>query len=182
MLNISVAVAAISSAAIVLTFNLRSSVRILKRIDWSMLVFFGGLFVLVGGLKNTGVLDMLAINVLHITGGNLAIAITVIFLLSAALSIFIDNVALVAAFIPIIQGLALHGGMELAPLTWALSLGVCFGGLATPFGTATNIAGLSTCSKMNHVICWRTYFRAALPLMALAVLFANAILVLRYAF
>jgi len=181
LIDISVAVAAISAATIILAFDFRDSFRILKRIDWSILIFLGGVFVIVGGLKNTGILNMLAMGILGMTGGNFTVAVTMVFWLSALLSIFLDNVALATAFVPVIQGLALYGDMTLAPLAWALSLGIYLGGIATPFSTATNIAGLAVCKRMNHPISWKVYFRATLPLTILAVFLANALLILRYA-
>ncbi|MEM3736574.1 MAG: SLC13 family permease [Candidatus Bathyarchaeia archaeon] len=181
IVGISAAMAAIFAATLILAFDLRGSFGIIKKVDWSILLFFGGLFVVVGGLKNTGVLNLVATAISSVTGENLVIAITVVFLLAAVLSIFVDNVALATAFIPVIQGIAVYDGLELAPLAWALSLGVCFGGVATPFGTATNIAGLSICNRMNHPICWKSYFRTTAPLTLMVLLLADTFLILRYA-
>ncbi|MFH1328366.1 MAG: SLC13 family permease [Candidatus Bathyarchaeota archaeon] len=180
MIGISVATAAIIPASIVLAFDWKGSVGVLKKVDWGILVFFGGLFVIVGGLSNTGVLNIAALGLVGLTGNNLMIAITLILWLTAILSTFIDNVALVTALVPVIAGISALADVGLQPLAWALAIGACFGGLVTPFGTATNIAGLSVCRKMNHTVIWGYFFRISLPVTIIALVSANLLLIIRY--
>ena len=109
--------------------------------EWITIFFFIGLFIVVHGLDSTGLLKLLADNVLALTGGNLSATAMVILWASAILSAFVDNIPFVATMIPLIKAMApTFGGPEgLMPLWWALSLGACLGGNGTLIGASANL-------------------------------------------
>jgi Na+/H+ antiporter NhaD/arsenite permease-like protein len=146
----------------------------LKRVEWSVLVFFGSLFVMVGGLEAAGVWDLVvgfaqgASNVPPVLFG-VALLWTV-----AILSSVIDNVPVTIAFIPIIQGLG-DTGMEVGPLWWALAFGAGFGGNGTIIGSTANIVVASLSERSRHPITPRLWFRRGLPIMLITCLIASVL-------
>ena len=108
--------------------------EIMKKVDYKTLVFFTGLFMVVGGLEQTGILEIVAGFIGKISGGNVYLMIAIIIWVSAIASAFIDNIPFAATMIPVIQSLAQTSGVSLPTMTWALSMGTDIGGSATPIG------------------------------------------------
>ena len=136
-LGIQSATIAIAAAAVILLLN-RSKVdpeEIISTIEWPTIVFFVGLFGVVGGLQQTGVIDMMAQFLLEVTKGNDTLMLLLILWVSAILSSFLDNIPFVATLIPLIITMG-NSGMDVAPLWWALSLGACLGGNGTLVGAS----------------------------------------------
>ena len=122
-------------------------------VDWRTILFFIGLFVCVGGLEETGVLNALADFIGEISGGSIVMAITVILWVSAFASAVVDNIPYVATMIPLIQDLAVKmGAADVKPLWWALSLGACLGGNATIIGASANVIVAGISAKNGHRI------------------------------
>lgn len=103
--------------------------NILSRLEWLAIFFFVGLFILVGGLVETGVIKAMAAEAIKITSGNVTASTMLILWLSAIASAFIDNIPFVATLIPMIKEMGAMGMTNLEPLWWALSLGACLGGI-----------------------------------------------------
>jgi Na+/H+ antiporter NhaD/arsenite permease-like protein len=121
-----------------------------KDVEWWTLLFFLLLFAQAGTLKYTGATDILAGKIAHFTGNNLNFLIGGILWLSAIGSSILDNVVLVAAFIPIVQGF--HSmGFSLQPLWWALLFGGCLGGNITMVGSTANIVALGILEKEKRI-------------------------------
>jgi len=154
--------------------------HIIKGLDWRTLLFFLGLFVCVGGLEVTGVLEKLADLIGKASGDNLAIALTFILWLSAFASALIDNIPFAATMCPVIQRLALAQGFETKPLAWSLALGTDIGGNGTPIGASANVVGTAIAEKEGYRIGWGRYCKYALPAMLLVVGICNIYLILRY--
>ncbi|TDF97691.1 SLC13 family permease [Paenibacillus piri] len=150
------------------------------RVEWTTIFFFVGLFVLVSGLVETGVIAALAEHTMNLTGGDVAKSSVLILWLSAMASAFLDNIPFVATMIPMIQEMGAMGVDNLEPLWWSLALGACLGGNGTLIGASANliVAGLS--AREGHPISFVSYLKIAFPLMVLSIIIANVYIYLRY--
>ncbi len=154
--------------------------HIIKGLDWRTLLFFFGLFVCVGGLEVTGVLQELADLIGKTSGSNLVIALTFILWLSAFASALIDNIPFAATMCPVIARLSATQGFETQPLAWSLALGTDIGGNGTPIGASANVVGTAIAEKEGYKIGWGRYCKYALPVMMLVVGLCNIYLIVRY--
>lgn len=153
---------------------------VLKRLDCKTLLFFIGLFVVVSGLEQAGVLTWLAELISRASGGSAAAILIIIIWGSAVASAFIDNIPFAATMIPVIKTLAATQGMELSTLAWALSMGTDIGGNATPIGASANVVGTSIAAKNGHPIGWGRYCKALAPATILVCLISSAYMLLCY--
>ncbi len=156
----------------------RDSFEVLKKVDYKTLLFFIGLFVVVGGLEETGILEMIAGFIEKLSGGNAYIMIAIIIWLSAVASALIDNIPFAATMVPVIARLG--SGSFLNVLAWSLSIGTDIGGSATPIGASANVVGISVAEKAGHKIGWGRYCKAAVPATFLVVLVSMIVIFLRY--
>lgn len=141
---------------------------ILEAVDWTTLVFFGGLFLIVGGVERSGALEAVARGILDLGGGP-AVALSVLLWVGALGSALVDNVPFATTMAPVIGHLA-GAGLSLKPLVWAGALGTDIGGNATPIGAAANVIGLATYERATgERVRWGEYLRAALPATVLTV-------------
>ncbi|GIP39881.1 membrane protein [Paenibacillus sp. J31TS4] len=152
----------------------------LHKVEWPTIFFFVGLFVLVAGLVETGVISRLATEAIELTGGNVTSSALLILWLSALASAFLDNIPFVATMIPMIQEMGNQGIQNLEPLWWSLALGACLGGNGTLIGASANliVAGLS--GKEGHPISFVQYLKIGFVVMLFTVVVANIYLYLRY--
>lgn len=154
---------------------------ILKKVDYKTLLFFVGLFVVVGGLEQTGVLEMIASFIEKVCGGNVFAMVLIIMWISAIASAFVDNIPFAATMVPVIKSLAATTvGAELPVLAYALSVGTDIGGSATPIGASANVVGTSVISKAGHPVGWSKYCKTAIPATAIVIIIAMIVIKLRY--
>ncbi|MCL4436813.1 MAG: SLC13 family permease [Thaumarchaeota archaeon] len=182
-LQISIAVVGILVALVLLVLGgnpASKTPRFLEKMDWSTIVFFGTLFVVVGGMEYTGVIEMLAHSITSIGGGSHLTLVSLILWLSAGASAIIDNVPFAATMTPLIKVVSQTAQVTQNPLTWSLALGTDMGGIATPIGASANVVGLSVAEKHQHRISWSQYCKLAIPATILAVGFSHLLLILRY--
>ena len=158
----------------------RRAGRILARVDYKTLLFFIGLFVVVSGLEETGVLEWLASLISMASGGNPLTIVAIIIWGSAIASAFIDNIPFAATMIPVIRTLAETQGVPLSTLAWALSMGTDIGGNATPIGASANVVGTSIAAKSGHPIGWGRYCRSMAPATAMVIFISTLFMFLRY--
>ena len=151
-----------------------------SKIEWPTLFFFIGLFVLVGGLIDTGIIGRLAQFAIELTGGDTLIASTLIVWLSAIASAFIDNIPFVATMIPLIQDMGLKGVGNLETLWWSLALGACLGGNGSLIGASANLIVAGLAAQQGHKISFMRFLVIGFPLMIVSVIMANIYLYLRY--
>lgn len=169
------------TGAIVLVFlSGISSEEILREVEWKTIFFFIGLFILVGGIEATGVIQTLAGYVLNLTGGDLVMTTIAILWVSAIASAFIDNIPFVATMIPMIVEMGHISDMELYPLWWALSLGACLGGNGTVIGASANVVAIGLAEGQGYRITFGSYFRVAFPFMLLTVFISMIYIIFRY--
>ena len=141
----------------------KSAGELLKKVDYKTLLFFIGLFVVVGGLEQTGILEIIAAFIGKVSGGNSKLMVAIIIWVSGIASAFIDNIPFAATMIPVIKSLAETEGIALPILAWALAMGTDIGGSATPIGASANVVGTSVAAKSGYPVGWGRYCKAMAP-------------------
>ena len=167
-------------AVVTLITSGRYALEILKRVDYKTLLFFIGLFIVVGGLEQTGILELIAGLIGEVSRGNLKIMVAIIIWVSAVASAFVDNIPFAATMVPVIQSLAAVQGVDTATLAWALSMGTDIGGSATPIGASANVVGTSVAAKNGHVIGWGKYCKTAIPATVVVIAVSMIFIFFRY--
>lgn len=152
---------------------------VLHEVEWTTLFFFIGLFIVVGGLEATGVLEWLANEAMRITGGDPFITAMAILWIAAIASAFVDNIPFVATMIPIIAALEQAGG-NIEAYWWALSLGACLGGNGTLIGASANVVVAGLAEHRGHRISFNQYLVYGFPLMLLSIIISAVYIYFRY--
>ena len=179
--GLTVAFIGVAIAVITLITSVKHIGYIMKRVDYKTLLFFIGLFIVVGGLEQTGVLEIIAGFIEKICGGNVFAMVLIIMCVSAIASAFVDNIPFAATMVPVIKTLAATTpGAELSVLAYALSVGTDIGGSATPIGASANVVGTSVISKAGHPVGWGKYCKSAIPATAIVLTIAIIVIKLRY--
>ena len=154
--------------------------EILKGVDYKTLAFFVGLFIVVGGLEQTGILVMIANLIGKISAGNFYVMVAIIIWISAVCSAFVDNIPFAATMIPIIESLASTQGIPINTLAWTLAIGTDIGGSATPIGASANVVGVAKATEAGHPIKWGRYCLAMAPATILVVAISMVMIFVRY--
>ena len=176
--GLTVATIGLGIAILTLVTSGKEAVELMKKVDYKTLLFFVGLFVVVGGLEQTGVLEVIAGLIAKVSGGNIKLMIAIIIWGSAIASAFVDNIPFAATMIPVIKSLAVAQGVDLSTLAWALSMGTDIGGSATPIGASANVVGTAVAAKHGHPIGWGKYCKEVATIMV--VLFSMLFIFVRY--
>lgn len=158
----------------------RYALELLSKVDYKTLLFFIGLFMVVGGLEQTGILEIIAGYIGKVSNGNLKLMVAIIIWVSAIASAFVDNIPFAATMIPVIKSLAETQGVNLEILAWALSMGTDIGGSGTPIGASANVVGTSVAAKNGYVIGWGKYCKSAAPATIIVVAVSMVIIFVRY--
>lgn len=167
-------------AVLTLLASPQNAVKILKSIDYQTVLFFIGLFVVVGGLEETGVLEIIATFIGKVSGGNIKLMIAIIIWVSAIASAFVDNIPFAATMIPIIKSLSVTQNTSLSVLAWALSMGTDIGGSATPIGASANVVGTSVAAREGYPISWGAYCKKVVPATIIVLVISMIIIFMRY--
>lgn len=179
-LGIESATVALTAAGVMLLIGGQDAEDVILGVEWSTILFFIGLFVVVGGLNSTGVISMLANAMLGLVGDNQVLAIVLLLWASALISAFLDNIPFVATLIPMIQTMQ-QGGMDVQPLWWALSLGACLGGNGSLIGASANVVLAGVSAKNGYPITFMGYLKKGFPMMLLSVAICTVYLLIRFA-
>ena len=172
---------ALSGAAAALVWVQPDLHETLKRVEWNVLIFFGGLFVMVGGLESAGVLQQLgelisrAGNISPVVFGVITIWVV------AILSSLVNNIPVTIALIPVFAELE-RTGINIQPLWWALAFGAGFGGNGTIIGSAANVFVVSFSERTKHPITSQLWAKRGLPVMILTCFVGSVLYVLAYPF
>jgi Na+/H+ antiporter NhaD/arsenite permease-like protein len=153
---------------------------LIKKVDYQTLLFFIGLFVVVGGLEETGILELMASLIGKVCDGNVHLMLAIILWVSAVASAFIDNIPFAATMIPVISNLAATQGVPLEVLSWSLAMGTDIGGSATPIGASANVVGIATAAKEGHIIKWGRYCKLMVPATIIVMVISNIVIFARY--
>ena len=179
--GLTVSTIGVAIAIVTLIVAGKDALELLKKVDYKTLLFFVGLFVVVSGLEETGVLEILAGLIGSVSGGNIAVMIAIIIIVSAVASAFIDNIPFAATMIPVITDLASDvAGVNLTVLAWALAIGTDIGGSATPIGASANVVGIATAAREGHILKWGKYCKYMAPATIIVVAISLAMIYVRY--
>ncbi|MGL4913232.1 MAG: ArsB/NhaD family transporter, partial [Romboutsia sp.] len=179
VINVESSVVALTGATVMLLIGKQDIDEILASIEWSTIIFFIGLFIIVGGLQEVGVINQLAIFLISATEGHPVLTMLIILWLSALVSSFLDNIPFVATLIPLILTMESQG-VDVMPLWWATSLGACLGGNGTLIGASANIVLANVGQKHGHPISFKSYFKIGFPIMILTVLISTIYLLIKF--
>jgi len=154
----------------------------LSEVEWSALLFFCGLFVIVAGVEHAGLLNILGDELMAYTGGDAAVTAVSTLWLSAIVSAAVDNIPFVATMIPLVESMeaGLGGKAALEPVWWSLALGACLGGNGSLVGAAANVMVAGISERAGHPISFATFLKVGVPLMLLTIVIANAYLYVRH--
>ena len=184
--HMEVSIAALFGASLLFTYGLiTKKVDLLelieKDIEWTTLLFFMFLFILVGAVEETGLLDIIADWVLHLSHGSLVASICLILWVSAIMSAFVDNIPFTATMLPIVGYLTqVIPGADSGVLWWALAFGACFGGNGTMIGASANVVTLGIAESAGHPMKFFGFMKVAFPYMIISVAIANVWLLIFY--
>jgi Na+/H+ antiporter NhaD/arsenite permease-like protein len=184
-INIEPSIIALSGAGILMIVAKSRPEHILRQVDWSTLIFFAGLFIIISGAVKAGTIDLLSSIVLQISGGNPWLLFFMIIWISAIASAFMDNIPFAATMIPLIFALyntesvaAVFGSLAINPLWWALSLGVGFGGNGTLIGSSAGIVATGLAELNGHRITFNQFLRVGFPFMIATVAVGSIVLLI----
>ncbi|BDG45970.1 ArsB/NhaD family transporter [Parageobacillus sp. KH3-4] len=187
VIHVDAAVIAMTGAVILMLIGVQEHEieDVFTSIEWVTIFFFAGLFTLVGGLVDIGLIKSLAEKALEVTGGDISVAAYFILWSSGIASATIDNIPFVATMIPLIKDMAV--GMGLSPdsaqievLWWALSLGACLGGNGTLIGASANVIVAGIASREGHGFSYMDFLKIGAPLTFIALLLSHIYLFVRY--
>ena len=178
-LGVESCVVALTAAGVLMLISGERIEEALAHVEWTTLVFFAGLFIIVGALSEVGVIGMLAQALIDVTGGSTFVAMLVLLFASAVVSSFLDNIPFVATMIPILLSMEATG-MDVAPLWWAVSLGACLGGNGTLIGASANVVMSDISRKNGHVITFAHFFKVGFPTMLATVAVSAIYLIVRF--
>jgi len=148
----------------ILTSKKTSIHEAFSSVEWTTLLFFAGLFVMVAGIEKTGVLEELSHMVVNSTSDIFILALIVLWV-SGFVSMILDNIPFVTVMIPVIAGIqASFGDVDVSILWWALSLGACLGGNGTLIGASANVISADLAKKNGVNITFLNYMKFSLPL------------------
>lgn len=170
---------ALTAAGIMLLIGRQDVEEAIAGVEWSTLIFFIGLFIVVGGLQETGVIQIVANTLVDMTAGHMTLTILLILWVSAIISAFLYNIPFVATLIPLILTME-SSGVDVAPLWWAVSLGACLGGNGTLIGASANVVLSGISNRHGFPITFASYFKVGFPLMLLSVGICTIYMLLRY--
>jgi len=186
MLGLEVSIIALGGAAVLLVVTGKQPYIALRHVEWPTLLFFCGLFVIVGGVELSGALELLAHNILEITQGELGATMFTITIVSAFASAFVDNIPFTATMIPIIENISIDPAFahnltafDYNPLWYALAFGADLGGNGTLIGASANLVAIAIAEKFGYRIFFREFLIKGLPLMIITTLVAFGVFYLR---
>ncbi|MEJ9182426.1 SLC13 family permease, partial [Bacillus thuringiensis] len=187
IIHVDAAVIAMTGATLLMLIGVKEHdiEDVFAHVEWVTIFFFAGLFVLVGGLIDIGLISSLAKEVIGVTNGDIGFAAILILWVSGIASATIDNIPFVATMIPLIQDLATGLGLsvdspQIEVLWWALSLGACLGGNGTLIGASANVVVAGIAKREGHAFSYMDFLKIGLPLTIVALLLSHAYIYLRY--
>lgn len=179
VIHVESCVVALTAATVMLLIGKQDVESTIAEVEWTTIVFFTGLFVVVGGLVETGFIDKLAHIIITVSADKPIMTILILLIASALLSCILDNIPFVATLIPLIIVMG-ENGVDIMPLWWAISLGACLGGNGTIIGASANVVLTGISAKHGHPISFKQFLKLGFPTMLISVAISAVYLVLRY--
>ncbi len=177
-LHIESATIALAGATILLLWTRTDPHHAIREVEWTTLFFFVGLFIVVEGLVQTGIIRAVAQAILRVVGGNCNLASMVLLWMSAVISGVVDNIPYTVTMIPLVESLG--QAMSVMPLWWSLALGACLGGNTTLVGASANIVVASLAERSGHPIRFWHFFGYGALTTFVSLILATAYIWLRY--
>jgi Na+/H+ antiporter NhaD/arsenite permease-like protein len=181
--HVEVSVIALGGAAVLLVITRAHFEKILHEVDWSTLIFFTGLFIIVGIAQHVGLINILSSAAINLTGGNFWNTYIMIIWLSGIASAFIDNIPFTATMIPLIETLNADPNIaltvnefQISPLWWALAIGADFGGNGTLIGSSAGVVAAGLSERFGYRISFIRWFKIGFPFMLITLAIATVIL------
>lgn len=178
--NIGLAVIAVLGAIVLIFISKRNPEEVFAKVEWDTLFFFGGLFVLVEGIENLGIIKKIGEHILMVTNGNLELTSSLVLILSTILSPIIGSIPHTLSFGKIIAEIISGYQGQTEALWWALSLGACLGGNMTIVGAAANIVGSSVAKKVGIEISFKEFFKWGLIVVTQSTILSLIYIYVRY--
>jgi len=178
-LGLEPATVALTGAAVMLAVSRNTVEEALAGVEWATLLFFAGLFVMVGALEETGAIKEVADGIASLTAGDRTAELIGISWSAAIGSAVVDNIPFTATMIPVVEQLQGDASGDDA-YWWALSLGACFGGNATIIAAAANVAASGMSARAGYPITFMSFLRIGVPVTFVSMLLATAYIGLRY--
>jgi Na+/H+ antiporter NhaD/arsenite permease-like protein len=182
-LHLPAGIISLAGMCIVLILCKEKTEDMLRNVEWEAILFFIGLFMIIGALEHNGVIDLLASYMLRYCGENLFVACIIILVGSAIFSAILDNIPFVIAMTPLVQKLMVqYGGTEYGshPLVWALVFGACLGGNGTLIGASANIIVSKIGTRNGYPITFGRFFLYGFPFMIQSLIIAIIYMWIRY--
>lgn len=178
-LDIESSVIALTAAAVMLIIGREDVDQAIQGVEWTTILFFMSLFVVVGGLTETGIIKELASKIIGATNGHPMVTMLVLLWASALLSSILDNIPFVATLIPLILAMQADG-MDVTSFWWAISLGACLGGNGTMIGASANVVLSDISTKHGYPITFKSYLKVGMPFMLLSIVISTVFLVVKF--
>lgn len=178
-LGIESSVIALTAAAVMLIIGREDVNEAIQDVEWTTILFFMSLFVVVGGLTETGIIKELASKIINATDGHPMVTMLVLLWASALLSSILDNIPFVATLIPLILAMQADG-MDVSSFWWAISLGACLGGNGTMIGASANVVLSDISTKHGYPITFKSYLKVGMPFMLLSIVISTVFLVVKF--
>lgn len=178
-LGIDSCVVALTAAAVMLIIGREDVDQAIQDVEWTTILFFMSLFVVVGGLTETGIIKELASKIIDATNGHPMMTMLVLLWASALLSSILDNIPFVATLIPLILAMQADG-MDVTSFWWAISLGACLGGNGTMIGASANVVLSDISTKHGYPITFKSYLKVGMPFMLLSIVISTVFLVVKF--
>lgn len=185
MMNIEPSIIALGGAAALLVVTRANPEKVLHEVDWSTLIFFAGLFVIISGAEEAGLIELLSNSALGVTGGDPWITFLLIIWVSAIASAFVDNIPFTATMIPLIVSLSQNetiaaefGSFGINPLWWALALGAGLGGNGTLIGSSAGVVATGLSEKNGYPITFNQFLKVGMPFMIFSVALGTLVLLI----
>ena len=182
-LHLEAATIALFGAAALMLYARSDVHEVLREVEWPTLLFFVGLFVLVGGLEVTGFVGSIASALTNVAGGTSALTAVVVIWGSGIASGIVDNIPFTATMIPVIQDLAEAQGLseeEVRPLWWSLALGADFGGNLTLIGASANVVVAGMSERAGQKIAFVKFMLYGIPVTLVSLVVATVYVLVRY--
>lgn len=185
VIHVEAAVVAMAGATILMLIGLKNEEELeeaLHQVEWVTILFFIGLFILVGGLIEVGVINRLAELTLGLTNGDMTKTSMLVLWVSGIASATIDNIPFVATMIPLLQDIGTQMGItdpnQLNPLWWSLALGACLGGNGTLIGASANVIVAGMAQREGHGFGYMDFLKIGAPITIISLLISTGYILL----
>lgn len=181
VLNLEAATIALTGAVILTLISKVKFENLLEKVEWISIFFFIGLFIMVGGLVETGFIELVGKKILSYTGGNIKFTSQILLWFSGIFSGIVDNIPYVATMIPLIQHLGEElGRTAILPVWWSLALGSCLGGNGTLIGASANLIVSNYAKKSGYKISFLKFLKYSIPVTLISLLISYVYILIRY--